>query len=195
MVKVKKAGGGHRLQRAMVLSSGKLRFVKNKGGSSSRKRRKPAMAKRRRRSVAIARRRHSHRRYHHRRRRRGGGAGMSGLLPAALVAAGAAYVTGKSGPKQVTDIVNKIPGAKTFGPVTAIGGALWGIDKLGIYRSKWFKLAGVVAVVAAGIKVGTEGTSFKWVGDEYDMAGDDDMMMDVGDDDDLGDDELEDANE
>ncbi len=119
------------------------------------------------------------------------------LIPIALSAAGLAYLTGKSGPKQVQDIANKIPGAKTFGPLAVAGGAALAIDKLGIYRSRWLKLAGVVGIVAAAIKVGTEGSSFKWVGDtddigDYDLAdveGDDDM----GDIDDVGDDDMGDV--
>lgn len=160
------------------------------------------MAKKRR-STAITHRRKTHRRHHRSHRRRGGGGISSGaIVPVALTAAGLAFLTGPSGPTQVKTYADKVPGAKTFGAVPVVGGVLWGIDKLGIYRSKWFRLAGVVGAVAAAIKIGTEGKNFKFVGDDdigdYDLSdvddiGDDDMG-DIGDDD-LGDDDLSDADE
>ena len=175
-IRVKKAGGGYRTQRAMVLASGKLKFVKNTGGAPARKSRTP-MAKRRRkarRSTAIVHRRRTHRVHRRGSRRRGGGFGSIPIIPVALSAAGLAYLTGAQGPKQVRDMAMKIPGAKTFGPLAVAGGACLVVDRF-VKRNKWLRLAGIVGVAAAAMKVGEQGASFKWVGDDYDMG-------DIGDD-------------
>jgi hypothetical protein len=183
-----------RTQRAMVLANGRLKFVKNTTGRKARKQTK-TMAKRRRSKS----RRSPARRYHlarmprrTRRRRGGGGGGALPVLPIALSAAGLAYLTGNNGPKQVREMAMKIPGAKTFGPLAVAGGACLVIDRF-VKRNKWLKLAGIVGVAAAAMKVGEQGANFKWLGDVGDDSmlledvGDDDDMGDVGDDDDMGD--------
>ena len=197
-IRVKKKGGGFRTQRAMVLASGRLRFVKNTGHTA--KARKPVARKRRSKSSAVVHRRRVHRAPARRRRRSGGGGGASlPVLPIAVSAATLAYLTGASGPKQVRDLANRIPGAKTFGPLAVLGGGCLVVDRF-VKRNKWLRLAGVVGIAAAAMKVGEQGANFKWVGDDdigmlddvgYDDMGDvgDDEMGDIGDIGDVGDDE------
>jgi hypothetical protein len=202
-VRVKKAGGGFRTQRAMVLASGRYRFVKNSGRKASRKRKgHKTMAKRRhRRTRAIVRRSrsyHPHRRHHRRRRRHGGGGGGIRPLPFALAAAGIAYLTSNNGPKTVKDMVAKIPGNKTFGAPAMLGIGCLAVDKF-VKRNKWLRLAGYAGIAAAAMKIGEQGSAFKWVGDDstgdIDLSGDYDMgdvddvedVEDVDDVDDVGD--------
>jgi hypothetical protein len=184
-IKVKKAGGGYRTQRAMVLASGKLKFVKNSGAARSHApKRSKSMAKRRKSSTALARR--SRRRYHlakmprrSRSRRRGAGINMM-LLGAATL--GLAYLTGSSSPvSQIPAMAAKIPGAKTFGAPAVVGiGAL----AVNHFRpNKWLKLLGAAGIVLAAAQVGSKGTNFSWVGDDDDVAD----IDDVGDDDDVAD--------
>lgn len=128
-------------------------------------------------------------------RRRHGGKHGGGAMPRLLPLAGAtlalAYVTNDSGPAFVRDNINKLPGAKTFGPTTMAGLACLAVDRF-VKPNKWLKLFGLAGVVLGAAQVGKQGTGFKWVGDEstgdYDLADD---MSDVGDDDmsDVGDDE------
>lgn len=78
-----------------------------------------------------------------------------------------------SGPLGATvyDWVQKIPGAKTFGGTAVAGAALGLLSKTRLGRGKagpWLKAAGLVGVIAAAIKVGEAGTSFKWLGDVED---------------------------
>lgn len=128
-----------------------------------------------------------------RRRRHGGGnhGAMPRLLPLAGATLALAYVTNDSGPAFVRDNINKLPGAKTFGPTTMAGLACLAVDRF-VKPNKWLKLFGLAGVVLGAAQVGKQGTGFKWVGDEstgdYDLADD---MSDVGDDDmsDVGDDE------
>lgn len=128
-----------------------------------------------------------------RRRRHGGNHGaMPRLLPLAGATLALAYVTNDSGPAFVRDNINKLPGAKTFGPTTMAGLACLAVDRF-VKPNKWLKLFGLAGVVLGAAQVGKQGTGFKWVGDDestgdYDLADD---MSDVGDDDvsDIGDDE------
>lgn len=125
------------------------------------------------------------------RRGGGGGSGMPRLLPLAGATLALAYVTNDSGPAFVRDNINKLPGAKTFGPTTMAGLACLAVDRF-VKPNKWLKLFGLAGVVLGAAQVGKQGTGFKWVGDEstgdYDLADD---MSDVGDDDmsDVGGDE------
>lgn len=204
-VSVKKAGGGYRKQRAMVLANGRYKFVKNvkhtgrssatsngKGKtvakSKSKKKHRKSTAMTHTRTTRAAKRTH-------RRRRHGGSFAGVPVVPVALAAAGLAYLTGKSGPKQVQDLAAKIPGVKTFGPLAVTGLACLAADRF-VKRNKWLRVAGVVGVAAAAMKIGEQGSSFKWVGDsddigDYDIAdiGDDDVGDDDDDIGDIGDDE------
>jgi hypothetical protein len=125
-----------------------------------------------------------------RRRRRGGSGGGVKLTHLALASAGLAFITGQSSPVAfVRDNAAKIPGAKTFGTSAALGVACLAIDRF-VKPNKWLKLMGTAGIVLAAVKLGDQGTGFKWLGDEesgaYDLedVGDDDMG-----DDDVGDDE------
>lgn len=119
-----------------------------------------------------------------RRRRRHGGGGMK-LTHLAIAAAGLAFVTGQSSPVAfVRDQAAKIPGAKTFGTPAALGVACLAVDRF-VKPNKWLKLAGTAGIVLAAVKLGEQGTGFKWVGDDqYNIADDmgDDDIADMGDD-------------
>ncbi len=123
----------------------------------------------------------------HRRSHRRGSAGRLNLLHVGLATAGLAFLTGKKAPTpMIRDTAMKIPGAKTFGAAAIIGIGALAADRF-IKPNKWLKLLGVAGVVLAASKIGDEGTDFKFVGDDDDIADFDD---DVGDDDleDVGDD-------
>lgn len=127
---------------------------------------------------------------HHRRRGGGHGIGMHTIVPLALTAAGMSYVlSDTSGIASVRTIVNKIPGAKTFGAPAALGVACLAVDKF-VKPNKYLKLAGLAGIVLAASRLGDKGSAFQWLGDDggYDLADD---VDDIGDDDmgDIGDDE------
>lgn len=118
----------------------------------------------------------------HRRRRgraRGGSGGVTaGKLAIAGIGLGV-LMSQNMGPATVRAFAEKIPGSKTFGSVAIVGLGLGAIERFtgigGRYRS-WLRAAGAVGLVAAAIKVGTDNTGFKFVGDEY---YDPDQIMDV----------------
>jgi hypothetical protein len=175
-----------RTQKAMVLASGRLKFVKNGGSKPRKATKKMATKKKHRKSTAMAHRRSSSpRRYHHGRRRRsrhGGGMGMS-IAKIGGATLGLAYLLGDATPiPSATAMAMKIPGAKTFGAPAAVGVAALAVDRF-IKPNRWLKLLGVAGVVLAAAKVGSQGSGFKWVGDADDITGD----LDLGDDDDVGD--------
>lgn len=103
---------------------------------------------------------------------RGGGGGTSWkrLAAAAVVLSNVAGTN--SGPlgAKVYDLVQKIPGAKTFGGAATAGLALGALGKytgIGGRRVRpWLHAAGVVGIILAGAKVGEAGTKFAWVGDD-----------------------------
>jgi len=116
-----------------------------------------------------------------RRARRRGGGGRGGVTAAKVaitaVALGALVGSQNMAPKQVTDFVAKIPGAKTFGNVAITGLALGAVGHFTNFGGRfrpWLRAAGAVGLVAAAIKLGTDNTGFKFVGDD-----DDDELMDV----------------
>lgn len=191
-VKVKKAGGGYRMQRAMVLASGKYKFVKNTTGGHSKPRKASHVAKSK--SKAIAHRRSSSpskRRRHHattRRSRKRHGGGNMNLIKLGGATLGLAYLLGDKTPlPSATTYAAKIPGAKTFGAPAAVGIAALAVDRF-VKPNPWLKLLGAAGIVLAAAKVGGQGSEFKWVGDDETTAdiGDDDIadLDDVGDDDD-----------
>lgn len=122
----------------------------------------------------------------HRRGGKHGGGGMPRLLPLALATAGLAYVTNDSGPAFVRENINKLPGAKTFGPTTMAGLAALAVDRF-VKPNKWLKLFGLAGVVLGAAQVGKQGPGFKWLGDGDDVG-------DIGDDE-MGDDEMGDYDE
>ncbi len=109
----------------------------------------------------------------HRKHRGGGGMNLTHL---ALAGAGLAFLTGASSPIQaIPTNVAKIPGAKTFGNPAMAGLVCLGVDRF-VKRNKWLRAAGVIGVVLGAVQVGTQGTSFKWLGDPAD-----DFVAEVGD--------------
>jgi hypothetical protein len=115
-------------------------------------------------------------------KRRGGvrRGGTGGITIAKVVGSGIvlASVAGtNNGPlgAKVYDLVQKIPGTKTLGGVATVGlgcGALWKFTKFGGRFRPYLGAAGLVGAIAAALKLGEAGTSFKWLGDG-------DAMMDV----------------
>ncbi len=189
-IRVKKAGGGYRTQRAMVLASGKLKFVKNvkNGGASAPRKKATHVAKRKSKSITKSKRRYHMAKVPRRSRRRGGGGGGVNLMHLGGAALGLAYVT--QNVESVKSMAAKIPGAKSVGAPAAIGIMALAVDRFA-YKNKWLKLLGAAGIVLAAAQVGTKGKDFKWVGDG------DDYTADVsGDDDDIaGDDDLADYDE
>ena len=106
-------------------------------------------------------------------RRSGGGGGVTvGKLVGAgiALASAAGSSTGPLG-ATVYNLVQKVPGAKTFGGAATAGlmaGGLYKFTKFGGRARPWLAAAGVVGVVLAAVKLGEQGTSFKWLGDVYD---------------------------
>lgn len=197
-VKVKKSGGGFRMQRAMVLASGKYKFVKNGSGATHRRSKGAghvaSKTKRRKsHSKALVHRRRSHSPARSHRRRGGGGGGGINILHLALAGAAVGYATSAAGPDIIRTTVAKIPGNKTFGAAATVGLVGLGVSHFIRPRGlpgKIAKYAGYVGVLLAAYTAGSKGKDFQWVGDEetgdvYDVGDED-----VGDDDDMGDDDI-----
>jgi hypothetical protein len=118
-------------------------------------------------------------------KRRGGGA--HGITPLKVLGTGIvlANVAGsKTGPlgETVYNLVQKIPGSKTFGGTATAGLALGGLykfTKIGGRLRPLLACAGLVGLAAAAIKIGESGTSFKWLGDPDGYGSSD--VMDVDD--------------
>jgi len=128
--------------------------------------------------VVPSQRRPTHRRKHavhhkakHRRRHGGSGGGVTvgKLAGAALVLANVAGTNNGPLGDKVYNLVQKIPGTKTFGGAATAGLVLGGVGKFtgfgGRFRP-WLRAAGWVGVIAAFLKLGEQGTAFKWVGDD-----------------------------
>jgi hypothetical protein len=111
-------------------------------------------------------------------KRRGGstarGITLGKVVGSALVLASVAGTNNGPLGSKVYDLVQKVPGAKTFGGAATAGliaGGLYKFTKFGGRFRPWMAAAGLVGAIAAGLKLGEQGTSFKWLGD-----GDDDVM-------------------
>lgn len=108
----------------------------------------------------------------HRRRRKGHGGGGVTIGKLAGVGIVLANVAGtNNGPLGATiyDLVQKVPGAKTFGGAAVAGVGLGLLSKTGLGRGRlgpWLRAAGAVGVIAAALKLGEQGTAFKWLGGE-----------------------------
>lgn len=117
---------------------------------------------------------HGKRKKHH---RRGGGDGGMSIIKIGATALALSSIAGtNSGPlgAKVYDLVQKVPGAKTFGGAATAGLVLGGIHKFTRFGGglrPYMRIAGIVGVIAAGLKVGEAGTSFKWLGGDspFDM--------------------------
>lgn len=124
------------------------------------------------------------------RRRRAGGGGGIDWVTLGLTAAGLGLAVSSSSPiKAIAETVAKLPGQKTLGSVATLGLALGGIDKAGIWKHKYLRYAGYVGIALAAVKIGSDNTGFKWLGEGGDYAGDIDDVEDVEDveGDDMGD--------
>jgi hypothetical protein len=145
--------------------------------------------KKHRRSVALAARshraparRHSRPKRHHRRRK--GGAGVSWVQ---ALAAGAVLGYVAENVPQVTQMVSKVPGAKTFGVPATIGVLALAADKY-VHHNKWLKIVGIGGILVGAYQLGQKKFDVKWVGDtnmgdyDYSQIGDADDGM-IGDSD------------
>lgn len=105
----------------------------------------------------------------HRRRHHGGGGVTIGKILGAGVVLGSAAETnnGPLGPT-VYNMVQKLPGVKTFGGAVTAGlylGALGKYTRLGRGRiGPWMRAAGVIGLAGAALKIGAQGTKFQWLG-------------------------------
>ena len=117
------------------------------------------------------RRAHHHKATTHRRRHSGGSGGLTigKIAGTALVLANVAGTNNGPLGDKVYNLVQKIPGTKTFGGAATAGLTLGAIGKFtgfgGRFRP-WLRAAGWVGVIAAFLKLGEQGTAFKWVGDD-----------------------------
>ena len=119
-------------------------------------------------------------RAHRRGRRSSSGAGLN-VMKVGITAIALGALAGDNStiaPAALRDFVAKIPGQKTFGGPAILGlslGAVGHFTSFGGRFRPWLKAAGIVGVVLAGIKVGSENTAFKFVGEDDD----DGDVMDV----------------
>jgi len=110
----------------------------------------------------------------HRGGKHGGGIKLTHL---AIAAAGLGYITSdKHGVEFVKTNAAKLPGAATFGVPATIGLYALAVDRY-VKPNRWLRLLGYAGLITAAMKVGTEGSDFKVVGDsdvgDYDVGDDD----------------------
>jgi hypothetical protein len=114
----------------------------------------------------------------HGRRRGHGGGGRGGVTIPKLVGTTLvlANVCGtNNGPlgDKVYNLVQKIPGAKTFGGAATAGlaaGAIYKFTRMGGRFRPYLACAGLIGVIGAALKIGEQGTAFKWLGDTNDQV-------------------------
>lgn len=155
-----RGGGGHARKR----SGGKRRS----GGTTAIVLAAPR-APARRHAAPVA--HHGHRGGGKRRGGRGGhhrGVTIAKLLAAGVVLGSAAETnTGPAG-ATVYNLVQKLPGAKTFGGAVTAGLYLGAVGKYTrIGRGKlggWLRAAGAVGIIGAALRIGAQGTKFQWLG-------------------------------
>ena len=193
-----------RTQRAMVLASGKLKFVpnttkkKSHGGASHASKKKGTHVAKSKAMTKTKKKHHSPAKKHHRRRKHGGG-GHLPLFPLALAGVALGFMTANpNSPASIKDTLAKVPGAKTFGTAAVVGAAALATDRW-LWKNKYVRIAGYIGIGIAALSVGaTIGTDkFKWVGDEessgdYDLADEESGDEESGDDD-MGDDDMSDV--
>lgn len=102
-----------------------------------------------------------------RRRHHGGGVTATKIIVSGLVLGSVAETN--NGPLGATayDLIQKLPGAKTFGGAVTAGLYLGALGKTGLGRGKlgpWLRTAGVIGLVGAALKIGAQGTKFAWLG-------------------------------
>src|SRR4029079_10606178 len=74
---------------------------------------------------------------------------------------------------KVYNLVQKIPGAKTFGGAATAGlaaGAIYKFTRMGGRFRPYLACAGLIGVIGAALKIGEQGTAFKWLGDTNDQV-------------------------
>lgn len=126
-----------------------------------------ALPAHKRRSTSVA----HHQKAHHPKRRRHHGHGGITLGKIFLTTIGLSSACGtNSGPlgAKAYDLIQKVPGAKTFGGAATAGllaGGIYKFTKFGGRGRPWLAAAGIVGVVLAAAKLGEQGTAFKWLGD------------------------------
>jgi len=157
----------------------KGRFVK--GGSTRRRSRRSGalVVSRPSRPLVVTRYRTRHVKHRRRGRRGAASGGVSmGKLAIAGLALGAVFGENSSiAPAQAKAVVQKIPGSKTFGNTAIAGMAIGAVHHFTHFGGRfrpWMKAAGLVGLALAAVKLGTDNTSFKFVGEE-----DDGDLMDV----------------
>lgn len=99
-----------------------------------------------------------------------------------VLASAAGTSTGPAGDK-LYNLVQRIPGAKTFGGTATAGlaiGAAYKFTRIGGRLRPLMACAGIIGVVAAAIKIGEAGTAFKWLGGGGGGGGDDYMDVQRG---------------
>jgi hypothetical protein len=155
----------------MPARNSKGRFIKGGGGKSLVRYRTKHITKYKTRHVKVASKRRS--------RRHGGSSGIT--LPKIIVgglAIGALVGKKAIAPEPVKKFfAETVPGGKTFGPEATFGAIALGVDHF-LWRNPWLRAAGYLGLGLAALKVGSEQTDFKFVGDD-DELGDDDYMADV----------------
>lgn len=178
-IRVKKAGGGYRTQRAMVLASGKLKFVKNRGSHGHKRRKRKASHHRRARArkaphVARRRRRRSHHRSH-RRRHGGGGGSILGIVPMEVAKEAAfAAAIGKAEEMAKADsnfILNKLP--KFIPQLGWLGNTavdLYLANKF-LVKNPMLGKAAKVALTLAGYQLGRNGKFFSKADEFFTVSG------------------------
>jgi hypothetical protein len=115
---------------------------------------------------------HAHAAHHRKHRRKSSGGATSGctipkLIGTTLVLANVAGTNNGPLGATVYNVVQKIPGAKTFGGAAVAGmtiGAIHKFTRFGGSLRPLMKCAGLVGIIAAAIKLGEQGTAFKWLG-------------------------------
>lgn len=172
----------------MPQRNSKGRFVKGGGRKTSKRRRSGggttaivvrdtvSVSRPQRRAAARPAAHHKGKRRGHRRGQHHGGVTIAKLLATGVLLGSAAETnTGPAGDR-VYNLVQKLPGAKTFGGAVTAGlyaGALGKYTRLGRGRfGGWLRAAGVIGVVGAALKIGAQGTKFQWLGAEAQPYGD-----------------------
>lgn len=103
-------------------------------------------------------------------RRRGasrGGVTLGKIVATGVVLANVAGTNNGYAGDKVYNVVAKLPGAKTFGNAITAGLYLGGIHrftKIGGRLRPYLAAAGLIGVVGAALKLGEQGTNFKWLG-------------------------------
>jgi len=156
----------------MPRRNSKGRFVKGGGSKALVRYRTNTVTKWRTRAPAKKHRKHRGRRHH-----AGGGITLPKIIVGGL-AIGALVGKKAIAPEPVKKFfAETVPGGKTFGPEATFGAVALGVDHF-LWRNPWLRAAGYIGLGLAALKVGSEQTDFKFVGDDDDL-GDDDFDADV----------------